>query len=232
MLMIKTDKIQSFSRVPLSRLFYFSQLQRIKQHTTRFESFVDQCLSKRCSVNEKCCVAHGAVNERDFGRLEFLHTIYELLFFNLDIFETELIGCLRQLAQSPIPLESLNDDATVDAFVAECARLNPGIAVSFPETLTQSQSFSGAVATAGTLVSVDCAAFNRRPSAGGHCFDSSRQNAKSANHDASRVYRFGLGSRPCVGQRVGVSIMRALVRQLSEYRCNIVGDLLSFQSRH
>lgn len=140
-------------------------------------------------------VVSQALQGGNISKKEFVHTMYELLFFNVDIGEGEILGLCVELSRHR---DLLNDD-NVDAFINEAARLHPGVEVSFPEELGEDTVFSGKRFPKGTFVSFDAVKYNLRLGAD---FNPSRSGT---------FYRFGLGSRSCAGQSIARFLLRTFL---------------------
>ena len=96
--------------------------------------------------------ARAAVETGMISKLEMLQTMWELLFFNVDIGEAEIIGLCVELSKHKL---DPNDVELLDAFINESARLHPGVEITFPEALGNDTVFSGQSYPKGTLVSFD-----------------------------------------------------------------------------
>lgn len=180
------------ARLPLAQWLFSTNLTKVKLHMAEFSAWLD---SLDMDLIEGSAVSWGrkALNSGEISREEFVHTIYELLTFNLDIFDAEVRAVLAHFHR-------LEEFQSVDAFIAECARVQPSIQVSFPESLGRDCSLG----PRGLMVAIDVMALN----------ESKTKPFSAAGAKSSMVYRFGLGARSCIGQNIARLVLKEFVAAL------------------
>jgi cytochrome P450 len=136
------------------------------------------------------------------------HTLYEIFLFNIDIMVNSFSSLLYDIASDQdIQDNILNSYRYLDAVVNESARLNPGIPITFSETLLVDNVDYNL--KKGDVISLNSTKINRDPSVWN-------------NPDE---FNFGLSSRKCLGMNYGDYILKLLIIQLlNKYRFSIANQ--------
>ena len=172
--------------------------------------------------------------------LVFYQTLYEIMLFNPDI----MIDSFANLIWNITTNESvkirlygecknidINDCDQIDELkylplvINESARLNPGIAITFAETITEDLVLNNQYLQAGTMISLDTQMINRDPNVwrNPHQFDPDRFDTGDASVFHS-YHRFGLGPRKCLGNVFGDYILKIGIVALLQNFDLIISD--------
>ncbi|KAF2680077.1 cytochrome P450 CYP5293A1 [Lentithecium fluviatile CBS 122367] len=186
-------------------------------------------------------VLDGTIKERDF-----LHTIDEILFANIDVTSSVLAFLLINLArnvpaQADLRAEIFDHTADPEAYIQktdtlleytcmESIRLCPAAWFSLPEYATSDMTVGGYRIPAGTPCIIDWWRLNTQSpvwnSSGisGTTFWPRRFQQLGPQEYRWSFLRFGLGSRKCIGKNVSSVIMKAfLVAVLKEWELLTAG---------
>ncbi|KAF2462609.1 cytochrome P450 [Lindgomyces ingoldianus] len=186
-------------------------------------------------------VLNGAITER-----EFLHTIDEILFANIDVTSSVLAFLLINLArnvpaQTDLRAEVLGHTADPEAYLQktdtllefacmESIRLCPAAWFSLPEYATSDMTVGGYSIPAGTPCIIDWWRLNTQSpvwnsgGVSGTAFSPQRFQRLTLQAYRWSFLRFGLGSRKCIGKNVSGIIMKTfLMAVLKEWELETVG---------
>lgn len=166
------------------------------------------------------------------NKIDLIHTLYELSLFNLDIMVDSFANLLwnittHQNIQQKIydeiisnnsgsdKLEDIKEMCYLNCVVNESARLNPGITLSFAETIDQDILIDNYFFPKGTKVSLDTEMINRDSKIwkNPYKFNPSRfENCEQLLF--TKFHRFGIGPRKCLGKIYGDNILKISIIKL------------------
>lgn len=187
---------------------------------------------------------HRAVEDGTMTREQFLQTLDEILFANIDVTMGGLSWTLVFLAAHPAVQQALrsevrgrsSDKATrntyllsswtttptlLGACILEAARLRPLAAFSVPQSCPSPRILDGFEVPAGTNFIIDSYALNIRDPFWGADRDRFRPERWLERHKTGhdlryRYWRFGFGPRTCLGKYLAELILRCVVVEILE----------------
>ncbi|KAK0618757.1 Cytochrome P450 monooxygenase lepD [Lasiodiplodia hormozganensis] len=245
----KAERSELFSRLPSESKALMDQFER------EWRDFNLEIIERAEKEKLSCPVAkmHPSVLDGSVAERQFLHTIDEILFANIDVTSSVLAFLLINLArncaaQTQLRAEILANAADPDAYVQktdtllertcmESIRLCPAAWFSLPEHATADTTVGGFAIPAGTPCIIDWWRLNTQSpvwtkptcfpdgdTPDGTAFHPQRFAALAPQEYRWSFLRFGLGSRKCIGKNFGGVIMKAfLVPVLREWRLESVG---------
>jgi cytochrome P450 len=236
--LMKIMSTEMVSRIPL--------LHKLVGHET--DALIGQFWSRWKTFNHKMKLKNkepsdtlmSVMNQSEIYQNEqhMLHTLYEILLFNLDIMIDSFSHLIwniatkksvQQLIEDEIEkvgqienIEDLDQLVYTSKVINESARLNPGVVFTFPETLTKSMKIGGFVLPKGTMISLDTKAINRDKSQWSDPDDFNPSRFDSMTGSVLGFHRFGLGSRKCLGNVYADMMLKICVfRLLSRYNLSM-----------
>jgi cytochrome P450 len=177
------------------------------------------------------------------NKIEFYQTLYEIMLFNLDIMIDAFANLIWNVASHPPAKDSLYEEMkkvlpgasmTLDdlsqlnylqCVINECARLHPGIKLTFPETLPEEMLLNEMHLPKGTMISLDTEMINRDPSKWMDANQFRPERFQENPHLIYAYHRFGLSSRKCLGNVFADLILKiGLIQLLKRFDCVCVED--------
>ena len=151
------------------------------------------------------------------------HTLYEIMLFNLDIMIDSFANLIwnistvdniqnkisEELQETNVNVfENIKNLQYLNCVINESARLNPGITVTFAETITEDIVLGNQALPKNTKISLDTQMINRDPDVWNnpHSFNPDRFIGNKSS--LYMFHRFGLGPRKCLGNIYGDYILK------------------------
>lgn len=164
-------------------------------------------------------------------------TLYEIMLFNQDIMIDTFANLIWNISLHHDVKEKLYEECKdvnigsmeqlsnleyLTCVINESARLNPGITITFAETITESAVLNDYYFSRGTMISLDTQMINRDPKMwkNPHSFDPSRFNNHQTSNSLFNFHRFGLGPRKCLGNIFADYIIKMSIVSLLQ-RCDM-----------
>lgn len=181
-----------------------------------------------------------AVERGDIPMVEFMQTLDESLYANLDVTTHAVAWNVILLAQHPVVQDEVlaeiravtsegeesayirylnSDDTLLAACVVEAARLRPILPFSNPESATDDKVIDGYIIPRGTAVIVDTHAINvTNPFwKDGEKYTPRRHMGLSKQQIRYNMWRYGFGPRQCLGKNVADRLIRAIIAELLQH---------------
>lgn len=180
-----------------------------------------------------------------------IHTLYEIMLFNLDIMTDSFANLVWNIALyegirkkiynesnqiNIINYEQIDNLNYIRCVINESARLNPGIVLTFSETITNEEIIIGGYSLPkNTLVSLDTQMINRDPSIWSRP-DEFNPDRFSSSEDSDLIFkyhRFGLGPRKCLGNIFADYILKiGILLLIQKFDFNSINNSLSNSKRN
>lgn len=203
--------------------FSSSNKKQVDLFFDRWVKFNVNVIDKIIQENRSDCLLKTMIMNDAYKDQEALfHTLYEVSLFNIDIMIDSFSNLIWNVATNPLVKQKLYEECKninlfdvdeleklkyLNKVVNESSRLNPGIVITFPETLTESIEINGFSIPSGTMISLDTQSINRDPKIWNnpHEFIPNRFDSDEKFHF---YHRFGLGPRKCLGNIFGDYILK------------------------
>ena len=197
----------------------------------RWNIFNDKIQSYKNTGNSEHTLFNTMLEHKVYSqdKERFYQTLYEVMLFNLDIMIDSFANLVWNVATdrecqnrilNEINLngfdinifEDINNLEYTDKVINESARLNPGIVLTFAETLQDDTIIAGKLVKKGCKVTLNTRNINKDPKiwANPNKFDPSRINEQNKHH----YHRFGLGFRKCLGNVYANYILKIGITKL------------------
>ncbi|KAJ3160036.1 hypothetical protein HDU86_001301 [Geranomyces michiganensis] len=204
----------------------------MNEYQTKLEAVNMRMIHKSVKLGVTTAVSEmwKHVESGNMTKAELLQTVDEILFTNIDVTSGVMAWTLIQLAENPTWQERLRDEIRAEseplqAYVKrsdtlahriylESGRLRPVLWYSLPEVTAEAKRIQGYHIPAGTSVLIDAHVLNRTSPVWG-------KDGKDYNLDRFEklqvigyryaFWRFGIGSRKCVGQYFGDRLSKRCV---------------------
>jgi cytochrome P450 len=219
----------------------------IEEFTERWSIFNDA--RKKCIVSNtllNTMIEHSVYKN---NTLMMNHTLYEIALFNLDIMIDSFANLIWNIASNPevnkrLYKECRNVDYAdyrqiegcryLTCVINESARLNPGIVMTFAETIDSPMIINGYNLPSGSMVSLDTQMINRDPTVWNdpHEFKPERftdeNTIENTIENTMHMYhRFGLGPRKCLGNVFGDYILKiGVIALMKEFNMSVESNTL------
>ncbi|KAJ5517090.1 cytochrome P450 oxidoreductase [Penicillium freii] len=226
---------------------------KLKMFDRRWDEFNDLAYDHVCSQGKTSMPIQDLYKAEHAGRVkrsEFLHSLSESLFTNIDVtmgtytwilillaihpeIQTELREEINQ-AQAEGTTEAwhryLSSNTTLLACcIMESGRLRPIANYTYPQYLPKDRVVAGYSIPKSTYFIIDTNALNRRdPGWGDNAeqFQPSRFMNRPGSEHRYRLWRFGFGARQCLAQALADTMLKGLiVHIIARYKVSIPGGL-------
>ena len=195
-----------------------------KKFSTKNSKLVDLFWTKWTSFNDqrKQYICENTLFEQMIksdsykDKTKMYQTLYEIMLFNLDIMIDAFANLIWNIASHTEVRQKIYDECKnteitsykqidelqyLTRVINESARLNPGIVITFAETITKQLSLDEYCLPENTLISLDTQMINRDPNVWDNPNDFNPD--RFLNHETTKslfkFHRFGLDQRKCLG---------------------------------
>lgn len=169
-------------------------------------------------------------------KLKFYQTLYEIVLFNLDLMIDGFANLIQNVALNPesqsrifdeiethdiYSFDGINNLEYAENTIYESARLNPGIILTFAETLVNDEIISGVSIKKGSKITLNTKTINQDPK----IWDDPEmfRPTRFTQENKHAFHRFGLGARKCLGNVYANQILKiGLIKLIQKYTfsCN------------
>ncbi|KAK9782756.1 putative Cytochrome P450 [Seiridium cardinale] len=228
--------------------------KRARRYNQQWEQFNLDLIRRAASTGTDCPAGRIFRGTEDVGgmtKTEFLHTMDEILFANIDVSAAVLYTMLGKLAAHPVAQGHLREEISSIAFreddnavknyiadqntilhrtVVESMRFSPAFAFSLPECTTKPKSIGGYLVPRDTPVVIDAGRLNTDPLTWGTSaldFCPGRFEKVTALECRYQLMRYGIGgnSGRCLGKHFADMIFKlAVVTVLQRYQIRTARD--------
>ncbi|KAJ4159562.1 uncharacterized protein LMH87_008460 [Akanthomyces muscarius] len=201
-----------------------------------WEALNDSVIARANAEGLRCpaAVIHKGVESGDMSKREFLQTVDELLFTNIDVTSTAVASLLLNIAENPRFQETLRQeivemksdpaydvqqyiakrDALLHYAVLESLRMRPVLWFSLPEKTAIDKEIGGYFVPSGSAVVIDWKRLNTAPSVWGddsEVFRPERFVGMSPTSYRHAFLRFGFSRERCLGKNISEIILKTIL---------------------
>ncbi|XWX01109.1 hypothetical protein V2A60_009134 [Cordyceps javanica] len=210
--------------------------RRMQEFQRTWESLNDGVIRRSNAEGLRCpaAVIYRGVEAGDMSKREFLQTVDELLFTNIDVTSTAVASLLLNIAENPRFQDSLRQeiaqmktdpsydvqqyiakrDVLLHYAVLESLRMRPVLWFSLPERTAIDKEIGGYYVPSGSTVVIDWKRLNTAPVVWGddsEVFRPERFIGMSTTSYRHAFLRFGFSRERCLGKNISEIILKTIL---------------------
>jgi len=228
-----TDLMNSSIILKLPILCYlpFKSNRILKSFVNDWESFNKKLYQEAFSREDENDLLSQVIKDikesnENLTWLELVHTIYEVLLFNVEITYLSISQTLLSIATFPqiqqiayeevlqkdLEKDTIPDLPYLEAIMLETSRLNPSITLTFPEGTNKVTTIGDFLIPSGVQVCIDAFSLNNDRDYWENPTEFKPERWINQKH--KNYHRFGMGPRKCIGFRYANRIILSVLSNI------------------